>query len=162
MEYKIATLEEYIAVWEKDIAKRPHKKAEWEAMRDVYIPAFKDKQLTTFIAKDGEEIIAQISVVTDPNFKEVKGLEELCDGKTIAHMNAFRCDKEYEGQGHISKLVKMGEQWAKEQGFKYATIGASATNVRNIQIYFHFGYTEFVLCEHLENGKVVLNYKKEL
>lgn len=25
MEYKIATLEEYISVWEKDIAKRPHK-----------------------------------------------------------------------------------------------------------------------------------------
>ena len=120
MEYKIATLEEYIAVWEKDIAKRPHKKAEWEAMRDVYIPAFKDKQLTTFIAKDGEEIIAQISVVADPNFKEVKGLEGLCNGKTIAHMNAFRCDKKYEGQGHISKLVKMGEQWAKEQGFKWS------------------------------------------
>ena len=83
MEYKKATLEEYIAVWEKDIAKRPHKKEEWEAMRDVYIPAFKDKQLTTFIAKDGEEIIAQISVVTDPNFKEVKGLEGLCDGMLL-------------------------------------------------------------------------------
>ena len=27
MIYKIATLEEYILVWEKDIAKRPHKKA---------------------------------------------------------------------------------------------------------------------------------------
>ena len=78
-------------------------------MRDTYIPAFKNKELTIFIAKDGDDIIAQISVVTDPNFKEVKGLEGLCNGKTIAHMNAFRCDKEYEGQGHIAKLVKMGE-----------------------------------------------------
>ena len=45
-------------------------------MRDVCIPAFKDKQLTAFISKDGEEIIAQISVVTAPNLKEVKGLKD--------------------------------------------------------------------------------------
>ena len=64
MEYKIATLGEYISVWEKDIANRPHKQEEWEAMRDAYIPAFKNKELTTFIAKDGDDIIAQISVVT--------------------------------------------------------------------------------------------------
>lgn len=162
MEYKIATLEEYIAVWEKDIAKRPHKKAEWEAMRDLYVPAFKNKELITFIAKDGDDIIAQISIISNPDFKEINGYKELCDGETTVHMNAFRCDKEYEGQGHISKLVKMGEKWAKEQGYKYATIGVNAANVRNIQIYFHFGYAEFVLHEHCENGEIVLHYRKEL
>lgn len=162
MEYKIATLDEYLALWEKDIAKRPEKRAKWEAMRDEYVPAFKNKELTTFIAKDGDDIIAQISVITNPEFRNIFGYKELCDGKTTVNMNAFRCDKEYEGQGHISRLVKMGEQWAREQGYKYATIGVNAANTRNIQIYFHFGYTQFVMHQHFEDGTIVLYYKKEL
>ena len=55
----------------------------------------------------------------------------------------------------------MGEQWAREQGFKYATIGASATNVRNIQIYFHFGYTEFIT-SFIEDGELILFYGKNI
>jgi len=161
MEYKQATLEEYIAVWEKDIRKRPEKAEEWKQMRDVYIKGFKANQLVTFIAKDDEDIIAQISVVVDSSFPEMNNEEVLCDGKTTVNMNAFRCDKEYEGQGHISKLVKMGENWAKEQGYQYATIGANAKNIRNLSIYFHFGYTEFVLHEHYKDT-IVLYYRKEL
>jgi CBS domain-containing protein len=68
----------------------------------------------------------------------------LCDGKDIANMNAFRIEKQYEGQGHISKLVKMAEKFAKEKGFKVLTIGSEAKESRNLGIYLHFGYTEFV------------------
>ena len=59
-------------------------------------------------------------------------------------MNACRIEKKYEGQGHISKLVKMAEQYAKKQGITYLTIGSEAKESRNLGIYLHFGYTEFI------------------
>ena len=62
----------------------------------------------------------------------------LCDGKRIANMNVFRIDKKYEGQGHISKLVKIAESYAKEKGFTYLTIGSEAKESRNLAVYLHF------------------------
>ena len=46
--------------------------------------------------------------------------------------------KKYEGQGHISKLVKMAEQYAKSQGITYLTIGSEAKKSRNLGLYLHF------------------------
>ena len=46
--------------------------------------------------------------------------------------------KKYEGQGHISKLVKMAEQYAKSQGITYHTIGSEAKKSRNLGLYLHF------------------------
>ena len=63
----------------------------------------------------------------------------LCDGKRIANMNVFRIDKKYEGQGHILKLVKIAESYAKEKDFTYLTIGSEAKESRNLAVYLHFG-----------------------
>ena len=83
----------------------------------------------------------------------------LCDGKSIANMNAFRIDEKYEGKGHISKLVKMAEQYAKEKGMKFLTIGSEAKESRNLAIYLHFGYTKFIT-SFVEDNELVLFYGK--
>ena len=80
-------------------------------------------------------------------------------------MNAFRCDKEYEGNGHISKLVKLAEKYAKDIGYTYITIGSEARETRNLSIYFHFGYNEFLMSEiddSEEDSPLVLYYGKSL
>lgn len=76
-------------------------------------------------------------------------------------MIAFRIEKEYENQGHISKLVKMGEEYAKKRDIKYLTIGSEAKESRNLAIYLHFGYTEFVTSV-VEDDCLVLFYKKSI
>lgn len=76
-------------------------------------------------------------------------------------MNAFRIDKKYEGQGHISKLVKMAEQYAKDKGIRYLTIGSEAKESRNLAIYLHFGYTEFIT-SFVEDNELVLFYGKTI
>ena len=105
-----------------------------------------------------------LSVLND-NVKAVRGKNKLCDGKHVANMNAFRCDKEYQGQGHISKLVKMGEEYARSKGYTHITIGSEAKESRNLAIYFHFGYKEFLMYE-IDEGEeekpLVLYYGKEL
>lgn len=85
----------------------------------------------------------------------------LCNGKDRANMNAFRIEKQFEGQGHVSRLVKMAEAYAKERGISYLTIGSEAKESRNLAIYLHFGYTTFIT-SFVEDGDLVLFYGKEI
>ena len=163
MEYRIATYDDLVSVWDKDIARNNGNEC-WKRWKKNYIEYNKNNEAKTFVAVDGDDVVAQITVVLENNVGAVRDKPFLCDNQTV-NMNAFRCDKEYEGQGHISKLVKMGEAYAKSLGKKYATIGAEATIPRNLSIYFHFGYTEFLKAiEEEDDGvkELVLYYRKKL
>ena len=164
MIYRLATLEDLNNVWDKDI-KRNSEDDRWKRWKKEYIDYNNRGSAKTFVAVDNNEVIAQITVVFKQDVKAVKGKDKLCDGKSIANMNAFRCDKEYEGQGHISKLVKLGEEYARSICYSYMTIGSEARETRNLSIYFHFGYTEFLFSElddSEEDCPLVLYYGKEL
>ena len=108
-----------------------------------------------------DDPIGQITVIFSPECSAVKNRPMLCDGKTTGNMNAFRIEKEYEGQGHISKLVRMAEKYAKDKGLKYLTIGSEAKESRNLSIYLHFGYREIVT-SFVEEDELVLFYKKAI
>ena len=108
-----------------------------------------------------EEPVGQITILFSPECSAVKDKPMLCNGINIANMNAFRIEKKYEGQGHISKLVKMAENFAKDKGVSYLTIGCEAKESRNLAIYLHFGYTEFIT-SMVENDELVLFYGKKL
>lgn len=164
MIYRLATLDDLNNVWDKDINRNPSDDR-WKRWKKEYIDYNSNGEAKTFVAVDNDSVIAQITVVFKPNVKAVRGKEKLCDGKNIANMNAFRCDKEYEGQGHISKLVKLGEEYARSIGYTYMTIGSEARETRNLSIYFHFGYKEFLFSElddSEEDSPLVLYYGKEL
>ena len=164
MIYRLATLEDLNNVWDKDIKRNPDDNR-WKRWKKEYIDYNNKGEAKTFVAIDNNEVIGQITVILKTNVKAVKGKEKLCDGKFIANMNAFRCDKCYEGKGHISKLVKLGEKYARSLGYKYITIGSEAREVRNLSIYFHFGYTEFLFSElddEEENAPLVLYYGKKI
>lgn len=49
----------------------------------------------------------------------------------------------------------------KKQSVKYLTIGSEAKESRNLAIYLHFGYTDFVT-HILEDNELILFYKKKL
>ena len=164
MIYRMATIKDLENVWDRDIEKHPDD-SRWKRWKKEYIEYNKNDEVKTFVAVDGSKVVAQITVVFKSNVKAVLGKEKLCDGKTICNMNAFRCDKEYEGKGHISKLVKLGEEYAKSIGYKYITIGSEARETRNLSIYFHFGYNEFLMSEldnEEEDSPLVLYYGKNL
>ena len=72
--------------------------------------------------------------------------------------------KKFEGKGYISKLVKFAEQYCKQIGIKFLTIGVEALESRNLSIYLHWGYTNFVCYEVdlQEDNALVLYYQKQL
>lgn len=155
-----ATLEDLEKIWDKDI-KREAGDIRWINWKKKYIEYNKTGKATTFVVLDGEEPIGQITIIFSPVCSAVRNRLMLCDGKTRANMNAFRIDKRYEGKGHISKLVKIAEQYAKEKGITYLTIGCEAKESRNLAIYLHFGYTEFITST-IEDDELVLYYGKNI
>lgn len=53
------------------------------------------------------------------------------------------------------------EQYAIEKGIQKLTIGVEEKETRNLAIYLHFGFNEFLLSE-LEEGELVLYFGKPL
>ena len=158
--YRKATIEDLEKIWDKDILDNSGEDC-WIRWKRQYIEYNKNGEAATFVVLENDNPIGQITVLFSPNCSAVKGRPMLCDGKEIANMNAFRIEKQYEGHGHISKLVKMAENFAKEKGFKVLTIGSEAKESRNLGIYLHFGYTEFVT-HFIEDEELVLFYKKDI
>lgn len=149
-------------LWEYDINRHQgEERKKWEKWKKQYIEYNKTRKAVTFAVIDNEQPIGQITVIFSPKCSAVSEHLELCDGKNIANMNAFRIRKEYEGQGHISKLVKIAEKYAKEKGFSYLTIGSEAKESRNLAIYLHFGYTKFVT-SFVEDNELILFYGKKI
>ena len=158
--YRKATIEDLNKIWDKDIKDNSGEEV-WVKWKKQYIDSNKNEECATFVVLNNDEPIGQISVLFSPNCSAVKNRPRLCDGKEIANMNAFRIDKKYEGQGHISKPVKMAEQYAKDKGIKYLTIGSEAKESRNLGIYLHFGYTDYVT-HIIEEDELILFYKKKI
>ena len=160
MEYRKATMEDLEKIWNKDIADNPDD-ANYICWKQQYIQNNMSGKCATFVAVYNEMPIGQITVLFSTECSAVKNRPMLCDGETRANMNAFRIDKKFEGQGHISKLVKMAEQYAKNKGITYLTIGSEAKESRNLGIYLHFGYTEFIT-SFVEDDELVLFYGKNI
>ena len=156
--YRQATFEDLEKIWNKDIEKNDNEEC-WVRWKHQYIDYNKTGKAKTFVVLDDNDPIGQITILFSTECSAVKNRPMLCDGKFIANMNAFRIDEKYEGKGHISKLVKMAEQYAKEKGIKFLTIGSEAKESRNLAIYLHFGYTKFIT-SFVEDNELVLFYGK--
>lgn len=158
--YRIATIKDLEKIWDKDISENESEER-YIRWKEQYTEYNKSGKGTTFVVVNNDEPIGQITVLFSPECSAVCGKPMLCNGTSIANMNAFRIEKKYEGQGHISKLVKMAEMYAKEKGVSYLTIGCEAKESRNLAIYLHFGYTEFIT-NIIEDNELILYYGKRI
>lgn len=88
----------------------------------------------------------------------------------MAYLAAFRTNKEYEGKGYFGKLYSFMESDLKQRGYSELSLGVGPETVRNIEIYFHLGFREYIktLIEHepskadpsKQEEDVILFYKK--
>lgn len=162
MEYRIATVNDLEKIWDKDIKNHPEDDR-WQIWKKQYIDYNKNGEAVTFVCANGGNPVGQITILFSPKCKAVLNKPLLCN-KTTANLNAFRIEKQFEGQGHISKLLKMAEEHCKQKGIKFLTIGVEANETRNLAIYLHWGYNQYVMHEidADENNALVLYYKKQL
>ena len=160
IKYRKATSIDLEKIWEKDIAYHPDDQR-WPSWKQQYIDYNERGLATTFVVVDKTDPVGQLTILFSPECKAVDGRLELANGKDIANMNAFRIDQKYEGQGHISTLYKLAEDYARKKGIKTLTIGVEAKQTKNIAIYLHFGFTKFVSAS-VEDNELILYYSKKI
>lgn len=159
-EYRIATLKDLEEIWDMNIADNPNDKR-WLRWKEKYISYYLEKKAVTFVVVVDGKLVGEGTLLLNPECDAVKGKHCLADGKTIANVNALRIRKEHEGQGHISKMIKLMEEFAINNGIETLTIGVEAKETRNLAIYLHWGFNSFIFNETEEN-ELILYFKKEL
>lgn len=148
--------------WDEEIAKHQHS-LQWiefkkNALQNLQTRCVYMGILNGHIITEATAIFEQ-----DPNIQNKEGLV----GKHTAYLCAFRTNKEYEGQGYFSKLYKFMENDLKGKGFRELTLGVEPCEVRNMQIYFKWGYQTFIKTAYeiyppekpnSEPEKILVNY----
>ena len=157
-DYRVATMSDLELLWDANIAANPGDDR-WIRWKDEYIGYNRNGKGVTFaVAVDGVPV-GEGTLLLSPDCGAVAGRTELADGLSVANVNALRIIKAHEGRGHISALMRRMEQWALAHGFRRLTIGVEARETRNLAIYLHWGYCDFVTAAH-EDGELVLYYAK--
>ena len=160
VEYRLATIQDLEQIWAMNIADNPSDDR-WIKWRDQYIGYNREGKAETFVVVIDGRPVGEGTLLYSSKCSAIRGRTVLADGQRIANVNALRIIKEYEGQGHVSKLCKLMEQRARQRGYNQITIGVEECELRNRAIYEHWGYTELVLTE-FEDGETVLYYGKNI
>ena len=158
--YRKATMEDLEKIWNKSILDNQgdDRYIRW---KQQFIEDNRRNAAATFVIVAEEEPVGEGTLLLSPDCKALRGRTALCDGVTTANINALRIQSAFEGQGHISRLMRAMEVYARSIGITRLTIGVEAVESRNLAIYLHWGFTEFVMHEQ-EDGTLVLYYAKDL
>lgn len=160
VEYKKATEEDLELLWDYSIAENPGDDNYIRWKKQFLHDNAQGAAATFVVAADGEPV-GEGTLLLSPACKAIQGRHCLCDGTQTANINALRIRKEFEGQGHISALMKTMEQYAIARGISRLTIGVEAAEARNLGIYLHWGFDQFLFAEE-EDGALVLYYGKDI
>lgn len=160
MDYRRATEADLETIWDENIRNNPND-SRWVRWKEQFIGDNKSGAAVTFVAVEGDIPVGEVTLILSPECKAVKGRPVLADGMRIANINALRVKKAFEGLGHASAMVRFLEHYAKENGITRLTIGVEARETRNLAIYLHWGYNEFVYSE-MDDGELILYYAKEV
>ena len=153
--YRIATKEDFDFLWDRNIRENPDEPM-WPVWRERFRQRIESGTAVTFCVAPEGEPVGECTLELNTGKPEV-----LCNGTDTAYLSALRIRQEYEGQGHISKLVRMAEEHARKLGFSRVTIGVEEGELRNRAIYDHWGYVNLIMTEE-DDGTQVLYYAKEL
>ena len=159
----IANKNQIIEKWDEEIKKHNYSE-EWKIYKKQSLNNM-DTRIVYMGILDGI-IITEATAIISSKDKCMENKDDLVDnGK--AYLSAFRTNKEYEKQGYFSKLYKFMENDLKSKGFKSLTLGVEPKEVRNIQIYFNWGFTKYIktgYCKYADGkyGAIEIIMKKKL
>lgn len=158
--YRKATREDLETIWNKSIADNPgdERYLRW---KNQFIRDNETGAAATFVVVIDGDPVGEGTLLFSPDCRAIRGRTQLADGMRCTNVNALRIRPEYEGLGHISKLMQAMMQYAKELGYGQITIGVEPCEARNLGIYLHWGFDQFLFSE-TEDDCLVLYYGKKL
>lgn len=160
---QIASVDEMERKWNYEIRKQRKRKTVLEGLKKDAVEHIKNGQSVTYYGKLNNKIICETTAMFDENI--IQNSDKLVGGKTVYLCN-FSTDKRYQGKGYFSKLFKFMIDDLKNRGYEKFTLGVEPTETKNIKIYQHLGFNEFIKSgkETYPDGTVidVDYYKREL
>lgn len=160
---KIASVDETERKWNYEIRKQRKRKTVLEGLKKYAVEHIKNGQSVTYYGKLNNKIICETTAMFDENI--IQNSDKLVGGKTVYLCN-FSTDKRYRGKGYFSKLFRFMIDDSKNRGYEKFTLGVEPTETKNIKIYQHLGFNEFIKSgkETYPDGTVidVDYYKREL
>ena len=160
---KIATIEEMEENWNYLIKVHPNDDA-WKCYKEKAIRNFKNKDTIVYHGILDGKVISEATAMLSKS--EVQNSEGLVDNNTV-YLSAFRTIEEYQGKGYFSKLYKFMENDLAKRGYTTLTLGVEPSEIKNIMIYFKYGFTNYIKTayeiepsknENEEPVKILVNY----
>ena len=162
---KIANVEEINIKWDSEISSHPNDE-KWAIWKKTCIDDVKaGTKICYYGILDGNIITEGTAVISDQD-KSMQNKEGLVDNET-AYLTAFRTIEIYQGKGYFSKLYRFIENDLINRGFKILALGVEPNEVKNMKIYFKWGFDNYIKTAYeiyppkdsnSEPEKVMVNY----
>ena len=136
MEIRLATIEELEKWWDEKIKKSPQNNA-CKVWKESFVSGNKNGLRKTFFVFEDKNYIGQGTLL-------LKSDDAVMTGSGRAEIIKLEINPEWRGKGIATKIYKTIEQYAKQIGIDTLTIGVEPGEVKNMQIYFHWGFTKFL------------------
>ena len=169
---KIASREELLKRWDYLVKIHPDNN-KWIEYKENAIKHYDESSTISYLGLLDDEIICEITAyIKESAFVgDISNSSGLLSDK-MAYLAAFRTNKEHEGKGYFSKLFNFVENDLKNRGYTELSLGVGPEAVRNIEIYFHLGFKNYIktVIEYetskdnpsIKEEDVILFYKKEI
>ena len=144
---QLATINDLNSFWEEEIKENPDN-ALYHMTKYQYINELKRKTRITYVGKINNEIISTATVIIEKNglLNEAKSSKDLINSSRC-FLCGVKTKKEYENKGYFSKLYKFIEKDIKKRGFKEISLSVDISITRNMIIYFHYNYINYIRTE---------------
>lgn len=139
---KVALFDEVVKKQKEKINNHPNDN-KWVIWKEEILKRLKDKTILIYYGILDGEIITEATAVISEKDKYIQNKEGLVN-KNTAYVMSFNTNKQYEGNGYFSKLYKYMERDLKNRGFKKLTLGVEPCEIRNMLIYFNWGYINYI------------------
>ncbi len=138
---KIPNIDEMNIKWDYEINHSGEDRNNWIVWKKNNIKNFKKGYIVPYYGILEGIIICEATAIINP--KVVQNSDGLV-GEDIAYLSAFRMIPEFQGQGYFSILFRYMVSDLKKKGYLKLTLGVEPGEVKNKQIYNHYGFTEYI------------------
>ena len=140
-EIRLATIKDLEEKWNYEIKNHPNDNR-WKIWKDVAMFNVLNGFRLCFCGLLNGEIIAEATAVISKGDTGLENKDFVTDD--TVYLEAFRVNKNYRGKGYFSKLYKFMEDYLLDKGFNKLILGVEPSETVNLEIYKHYGYTQFI------------------
>lgn len=166
---RVANREELLKRWDYLIENHPGNN-KWIKFKENALKHYDEKSTISYLGFLNDEIICEATAY----IKESAFIGDISEpsgllSENMVYLAAFRTNKEFEGKGYFSKLYNFIESDLKQKGYTELSLGVGPEEVRNMEIYFHLGFRNYIKTviefettedDSSKKEEVILFYKK--